>query len=424
MTFEPLSIRLILLCCFIAWLPGCGSDSDPSTDDMADGADTVDVADTTDPDGDADSSAPDSTDGTLDTDMASACSLHRAMGAADAGVTTEVAALGTFPNTVTVAGGYGWVVNSGDNTVARYSLSDPNDIDNSFIDVGNDQNPYDLAVYGDRIYITNNVGNSITVADTMGNVIDTVALPELVSPQDILATEDYLIVANTEFTFPAPTTRFGSVLVLSRTDSPALLNRLETGWSNPQYLALAGDTLIAVSSGATDYDVDTGLVTPTSPGGVDFFSLATIEQAMGADLSAEIPVAGLVGNPALPAVIRDTIYLGSGTAPVLFAMGLDGTLHRGSSDPITLFDAQGGNALIAPYAGPLGSLVVLDFNNDQLLVVDPGCNEVIGDPVPLGTNGELLEGPLSLGLDGNTAHVVMSVSAAVTTVDLGQQLAP
>src|SRR5690606_34763214 len=115
-------------------------------------------------------------------------------------------------------------------------------IDNSFIDVGNDQNPYDLAVYGDRIYITNNVGNSITVADTMGNVIDTVALPELVSPQDILATEDYLIVANTEFTFPAPTTRFGSVLVLSRTDSPALLNRLETGWSNPQYLALAGDT--------------------------------------------------------------------------------------------------------------------------------------------------------------------------------------
>jgi len=335
-------------------------------------------------------------------------------------VQNDVTTLGVYANTITIDGEFAYVVNSGDNTIQRYSTADPAGSSNKrFVDEGTNKNPFDLAIYGDRIYITNSFEGSITVAAlSTGAVLSTTILPELVSPQDIVATEGYLLVANTEFTFPAPSERFGSLVVLSRSDTPALVNRIPTTQSNPQFVRVVGDTVYVVNSGRTDYDMDTGIVSPGTDGGLDTLALSTLAAANGVDGNVSLPPSGLVGNPGTPTIVGTTMFLGSGTASVLFQIDLS-TLSavRGTNAPIVLGDT-GTSGFAVPSLGPDGLLYVADFNNDKVSVFDPACGAVIGQPIGVGSSAEMMEGPFDMAWDASgKAHIVMSVSSSLTVLD-------
>lgn len=338
-----------------------------------------------------------------------------------AAVSTALLALGTFPNAIAVDGGYAYVVNSGDNAVQRYELGNPSASQASFITLGKDQSPYDLAISGEYVFVSNNLGNTLAVGMKSGGEAALVSDDSIRAPQDVLVTEEYILVAATEFSYPAPSERFGSLLVFSREAEPKFLRRIETSYSNPQFLQRYGEDVLVISSGATDFDLETYLLSPLTEGGVDRFSLDTLLTAAGPERSFPLGMNGLIGNPGRPALIGDLLFLGSGTAPTLFVLDLstNQVLHDAQS-PLRVFDAGSANALVAPFAGPFGLLYVLDFNNDALWVYEPGCGEWLLGPLDIGESEELMEGPLDLAWSDDThAHVLMSVSSSITAIDVG-----
>jgi len=147
-------------------------------------------------------------------------------------------------------------------------------------------------------------------------------------------------------------------------------------------------------------------------------ALSTLAAANGVDGNVSLPPSGLVGNPGTPTIVGTTMFLGSGTASVLFQIDLS-TLSavRGTNAPIVLGDT-GTSGFAVPSLGPDGLLYVADFNNDKVSVFDPACGAVIGQPIGVGSSAEMMEGPFDMAWDASgKAHIVMSVSSSLTVLD-------
>jgi hypothetical protein len=112
---------------------------------------------------------------------------------------------GPANNVVRVDGDVAWVVQSGSNAVGRLSLSD-GAWSPDFVDVSRDgrgRNPWDLAVWGGRLYITNLLTDSVTVADAgTGAVLGEVGGAGLVAPGGPAAGAGLLVVPGTGFVNP------------------------------------------------------------------------------------------------------------------------------------------------------------------------------------------------------------------------------
>jgi hypothetical protein len=398
----------------VALLIGCSDpDNGASTDtsggsDSTSGADGTSDATSTDTSGTSDPDADDSADSVTTT-----CEV--AFGAVTPGAFT----LGTYPNAIDALAGFLYVVNSGDNTVQRVNI-DTAASEPSFVDLGENQNPYDFTIFGDRIYITNLIANSVAVADlSTGQVISNTAFPELISPQDIIATDNYLIIANTEFVFGSGATEFGSVIVLSRDDTPTFINRIPTTQPNPQFVFVHGDSAYAVNSGLIEYD-DNFVSSPVGDAGVDIIPLNALSNISSAPQNISLGAAqGFVGNPGAPAVIGDALFLGSGTAPILFQIDLTTQqVVRGVSNPIEVRPVGPENALMIPFKGPQNKLYVSDFNMDQLHVFDPHTLGACAPPLTVGESAELLEGPLAITWSGTSGFILNSIASTITRVEV------
>ncbi len=186
--------------------------------------------------------------------------------------------------------------------------------------------------------------------------------------------------------------------------------------SNPQFVFIYEDAVYTVNSGLVSYD-DNFVSSPVGLSGVDKFLLSSINTATAPDQNISIGDAqGFVGNPGGPAVVGDTVFLGSGTAPVIFQLNLkDGSVLRGTNDPIEVRPVGDVNALMVPFAGPDGRLYVADFNMDLLHVYDPATLATCGTPQGVGVSDEMLEGPLSLGWRNGQGLLLNSLSAAVVS---------
>lgn len=321
---------------------------------------------------------------------------------------------GTFANAIAIEGDSLLVVNSGDNTVQKINLTDGTSTP-AFIDTGDGSNPYDLAVSGDRVYVTNLFTGGITVAQLSdGTILSQDAIPQLISPQDIIATDSHLFIANTEFIFGSAATEFGSLAIFTREDTPQLVSVIPTTQPNPQYLLLDGTTLYVVNSGRLSYDPDTFVATPVGDGGVDVFDVTNPDAVTAPTQNFVLPANGSVGNPGVPALSGSHLYIGSGVAPVLFKLDLGaGTVVNGTDNPIPVFTTEAANSLTAPFTGPGNVLYVLDFNNDGLFLFDPSCDAPISERINIGTNAELAEGPLTLLWRDDAALILSSISSEI-----------
>lgn len=346
-------------------------------------------------------------------------------------VTPDFQTIGPTSNAVRRSDDALWLVESGSNTVSRFDLQEQT-LQRGFIDVGEGRNPYDIAVdsSAQRAYITNWLSSTVSVADTeTGRVIDELSYETFDFPQGIEVTEDYLYVTNVHFRGGDDASAFepGTVTIIDRAER-AVLRTVETEFKNPQFVRAiespGGPRLAIVSSGvitrSADLASDGGLELwrPYRPG--EPVDRTTHPLPVEPDASGQ-PRIGAPGRP-LPEPDGSHLYFTSATAPVVFKFDLQSdTWSRGTQDPIELYESQA-DTLHHGAFGPDGLLWVTAFNRDSLYVIDPGCDGVLADSIPLGATDALLEGPhgIQVARTGETryAYYIMSRANALGRLQL------
>jgi hypothetical protein len=314
----------------------------------------------------------------------------------------KLASIGPQSNALRAGDGALWIVESGSNTVSRF---DPqtDTLAAGFIDLGNGRNPYDLDVdaAADEVWITNNLGSSITLARaSSGEVVEEIVSEEFEDPAGVAALGDYIYVSNFNYLTPDEGFGPGSVTVVDR-DSRQVLGSIETGAKNAQYIDVirhdGADWLAIVDTGPITFGDDGG-ARAAGDGALELWRptddpLDPERRVFALPVPGDAPRVGAPGGPAMQTPDGDALYLSSATAPVLFKFDL-GEMRwaRGTDDPI-YFDDGEGDALHHAAIDDRGIIYVTSFNGDALYLVDTRCDAVLAGPIGLGEAPEVLEGP-------------------------------
>ncbi len=337
-------------------------------------------------------------------------------------VERRAAVLGSAANGIRRADDALWIVESGSNTVTRFDLE--TETAETFVDVGNERNPWDLWVGPERIWITNFLADTVTIADRgTGEVLWEID-DSLDGPAGITGTERYVYVGNVHFRGDNEYGT-GSVTILDRATGEVLGSR-RTARKNPQVLTTVetsvGERVVVVDSGAIRFDEE-GAHAGTEAA-VELW--AETDDPTNPDVTAAIlPLVedSRIGIPGSPAHQKgsDVIYFASGTGPVVFALDArKGTWLRGASQPIEL-PGGGGDSLNHAAIDDRGVLYVTSFNHDALYLLDTRCDAMLGDPIELEAS-EMLGGPHGVvpvrGDDGVDAWYAMSLANELGRVRL------
>ncbi len=370
---------------------------------------------------------------------------------------------GRDPRAIEVHGRYVYVVNAGDDALQRIDLTLAADaVDLSFVLLSPGDAPVAIGLTEDarQAFVANSGSDTVALVDLEAGRVARIfgfaplgpgctapvtspePLPDqpFASPGGVLRAGGYVFVLNSnldEFWTPGQ----GFVTVLD----PATLeivNRIPTTQLNPQSLASDGASVFVVNAGVTSADVDSGLMLPQSPGGVDIIAL---DQAASATLPAaniELPLAPdtpLAGSPGGIYLVPSpptgyttpytgVAYLGSGTGPYLFKVNLRTCEWlRGSDDPVVLDESISDSDLTTPFEGPGGLVAALSMKSDQLHLIDPFTGDM--NPAPYDapyslTPGDGPGGPID-GLfreENFDIFVLLSLTPRVATIntDSGQ----
>lgn len=342
-------------------------------------------------------------------------------------ILNEAHTTGPVNNDVVVDGEVAWVVHSLDNTVGRLSL-DSGRFDASFIDVGNERNPWSVAPTGQgTLLVTNLLSDSVSlISASDGAVLFEHTTPALEAPTGVAVLGGVALVANSHFVGPG--FEPGSVEVFEVGEASLThLGRVQTSALNP--LDVVADAarrrFYVVQGGELGTTGQSGSFVPQTPGAVDVLSLdalldgrlnEAVEAVVSLPLNDALPEAGsprtLVMTPA-----QDVAYLPSGTAPHLYKLDLESlTLLRGTEDPIEVYLGEG-NQLTGLAMRADGVGYVTAFNQDALYMFDASCDASVLGPFELG-NAALLEGPIDLAYDAarGQALVLLNLSSALSVV--------
>ena len=339
----------------------------------------------------------------------------------------EAHTTGPVNNTIEIAAGAAWVVHSGDNTVGRFDLS-TGGFDPAFVDVDDGRNPWALAEAGGRLFITNFLTDSLSVADAAtGAVLDERTDLGLEAPTGVAAGGGVAVVVSSNFIGPGYGP--GSIQALRLLDGPPFvepLGRIESSARAPLDVVYEPQRrrFYVVESGDSGVDEETGAFVPRSSGAVEVIEVSALEEGLVAQdvarvslpLSEDDPFAGTPRTLILAPDGRHG-YLPSGSSPQLYKIDLE-TLEvlRGASNPIEVYLGEG-NQLTGLAFRPDGVGYLTAFNQDALYLFDSGCDASVLGPFGLGSSA-LLEGPLDIAYDPVSAQalVIMSVSNALTIV--------
>jgi outer membrane protein assembly factor BamB len=332
-------------------------------------------------------------------------------------VRAEAWVTGAVNNAVRVDGDMAWVVQSGDNTIGRLVLSS-GEFRADFIDVGNGRNPWDALGVGQRVYISNLLTGSVTVADrATGQVLGEVVDEYLLAPAGLAADGARLFVSSSGFVGPdyetpavvvfeilesSPWIRRTSVLV------PGGMNTLHVQWDEVR------DALYAVSGGETVFGA----------GGVEVASDPVITRFSGPELETQdalvltrAPGDKSSGGASDLLISGGVAYLPSRVAPHIYKIDLEEwAVLRGPKNPIAAYLGEG-NQLTSMALARDGRAYVTAFNQDALYVFDTSCDATVAGPFDVGKS-DFLEGPIALAYDRATrrALVLLSVSNSMTEV--------
>ena len=326
-----------------------------------------------------------------------------------------VAETGLYPNQILTDDKYGYIVNSGDNAIQRFLLSDPSQSEPAFIDLGQNQNPYSMVLNGDRLFIVNLLGNNVTIAKKDGTIEKAITSDLFDSPEFAIWTGRYLIVTNTQYSLSYTEPSWGNLVVIQYPDTQPEFHTVKTSCNNPQYITHYYDTIIVISSGGLDYA--NGISTPTSDGCVDFFDADSIFTADAPSATLRLSPMGLVGNPGTVAIADDVLYIGSGTSSVVFTADLKSrTWINGISNYIRLSSDPNVNGMVTLASLPDGTVYAADFNADKLHKISAGLTVPI-ETISLNDEPDLLLGVNSLATDAhNNLYLLNSLQRTVSRI--------
>ncbi len=323
----------------------------------------------------------------------------------DGTVDPELETIGPTSNAIRRGSDHFWIVESGSNTVSRYT-PETGELDRGFVDVGNGRNPYDVAVAPDdsRVYVTNYLADSITVAHAeTGEVLEEIEHDSLDKPEGIAVVDDHLYVTNVHYTGGDDPFGTGTVVIFEREDMEVVA-QAETARKNPQFVQPIGTSdgrrVAIVSSGVIDF-VEGDRAAATSPGGLELWPAdGELDEEERETYPMERLESGRHGAPGRPLAAPDgrALYFTSATSGELFKFDLrERRWVRGTRNPLELHEASG-NALHHGAIDDRGLLYITAFNDDALYLWDTTCDERLAGPISLGTTDELLEGPHGIAL--------------------------
>lgn len=318
-------------------------------------------------------------------------------------VEPQMFTLGVSPNEVVRSGDDLFIAESGSNTVSKVNVRTRTHTP-SFIDVGNNKNPYNVSMDQEHVFITNYLAQSVTVADRhTGTVHKEITSPLFQGPSGVLVTNDLILVTNVNYRGATKDYGEGSVVLIDKS-SLKVLGAVHTQKKNPQYVIKLED----VASGVRVAVISTGALgkaqgryTPRTPGAVEVFTFgeAVLEpkrELAPLELSTTWPSRGAPGQ-AMRSQDGAYLYVVSATAPVVFKLSLkDMTWSRGVDDPIVLYESSEDTLHHAALDQERGLMYITSFNKDELLLLDTACDEVVPTQLDLGHVPDLLEGPHGL----------------------------
>lgn len=321
-------------------------------------------------------------------------------------VTQRVAVTGRTVSSLRAAGDELFIVESGDNTISRFTPRD--DEYTLWVDVGAERGPYDLFATDDQLWITNYVANTVTVADrATGAILAEIEHPSFDGPSGIAVLDGRAYVGNVQHT-GENTFGPGSITVIDATDFTVFGART-TSHQNPQALDVVDGHVIVVMAGALGYDTAGGKFEVGTASAIEAWR--PTEQPLQPEVEvAPLPLVtdrqvGALGRPALNG--STTFYLPSAVGPYLFKFdAATMTWLRGSHDPIRLYGTTRNALHHAAYAGDL--VYVTAFNEDTLYLVDTTCDAVLDEVVLESTSA--LAGPHGVAPFGDDAYFALEFS--------------
>lgn len=313
-----------------------------------------------------------------------------------------------------------YVVESAENTVSRFDAVTGR-AEVGFIDVGNDRNPYDMALDEEkrRGYVTDFLSGTLSVVSLeSGALIAELGEGLMRSPSGVAYSKRYLYVSDVEYGEGEHDFGPGAVHVFDRATLD-YLGKLATAHKNPHYLSVIPspddpgvELLVVVEAGAVGYE--SGRYTTLTDGGVELWKEGA-DPLSPARAALPIPVDAPFGAPARPLSSPDgeRLYFVSATTPSVISVGLDAPLRwiTAPQAPLPLYQSEE-DTLHAARLDARGLLWILSYNQDALYLFDTRCDRVIDGPIDLGLSERLLEGPIDLSLSpqGDELHFITSLS--------------
>ncbi len=341
------------------------------------------------------------------------------------------ALLGPTSNAIVRAGAHAFIVESGSNTLSRLDLA-TGEVEAGFLDVGNERNPYDVAVdlARDEVVTANYLTGSVTIARaSTGEVIEELQDARLRGPSGVALTERAIYVACANYLGPQQGYGDGEVVVIDRA-TRQVVGVIALEQQNAQFAVtldtIAGPRVAIVSTGVLAFDAQ-GART-ASDGALELWTegedlLQPAREVHVLPAREDDPRAGAPGRPVITPDGAH-IYLASATAPILFKLDVaQGRWLHDTSTPLR-FDTLEGDALHHIAIDERGILYVTSFNRDALFLYDTRCDSVLSGPHELGTSPQRIEGPHGLVVSdadasgARSAYYIMSLSHTLGRLSL------
>lgn len=310
-------------------------------------------------------------------------------------VQNNLGTLGDVPSALEIRNGIAYVVNGFSDNIQRFDLSSSPPQELSPIAVPTGSDPVSLELSGNMAYTANLIGQSVTLlnlntgecevmytrqepSESSGCSQEIILNNAFEDPSGVLLIGEKLYVSNNnfdEFFFPNGN---GFVTVID-TVSHQISSFIESDGANPGDMKLIGDDLYVLNTGNFVFDSETGEFQCDSefPPSVTIIDTKTdmVKDTIEIELSAENP---LVCAPGSMSITPDNNFAYLGLSLVGGMLKLDiqnGTVLRGTSNPVAFTDLSGLNSVtdIGFNSGGLGFATL--FNTDQIAVFDTETDE-------------------------------------------------
>lgn len=311
----------------------------------------------------------------------------------------QIAPIGPSANQVGVALDGLYVLESGTNTISRFDLLHES-WEPFFIDLGNDRNPYGMALdeVSGEVWVANYSSHTLSRASLLsGDILQEIDDPGFQNPSAVALSRDRVFVANVNYRGLQEGFGPGSITVLDR-ETGEVLQSWETTFKNPHYLdviTLEGEEiLVAMTNGS--FNLTGPQVRLDEEGGMEWWTLRGEKRGVFSVRQEESQ--GQVGAPGRPHLSEDgkTLYAVSATAAALFAFDLEAMRWRHDAvNPISLYEGAGDLTHHSAFSAE-GVLGITAFNEDGLLFFDTRCEALISEMIDLGKAANILEGAHSL----------------------------